>query len=212
MSKTTTLYDILQSELIRSGKNEFMNGDQIVLFDDRFSFMKKIMHYDSDVELIVNEKFFIGQSLNNIEHDKKFKQAFIHRFLDRRINQQTLEIFANRVAYTFLTNEDYINRIYNDLDLYLSSKQTNTQRTVGTNVTDNRSAYSELPQDNVHLDVDSTVMTTAKDNTISRNKQRNDQENSTENNQYRLDDLLKINGLLDRVFDVFDKTCFMQTW
>src|SRR5699024_5058452 len=60
----------------------------------------------------------------------------------------------------------------------------------------------------------------ATDNTISRNKQKNKQETEgetsgkteSENKTYQLDELLKSNGLLEQVYDIFDRKCFLQVW
>lgn len=212
MKVTATLYDFIESELIKQGNNEFVSDGELVLFDDEFSFMKRMMKYDDTVSDIVDERFFIGQKLQDEEADKKFKQGFLNRFLDRQINRQTLEAFATQVVYVFISNEDYLNRLYSDLDQYLLNKQVNTQDDSSTNTTDNRSAFAELPQNNVQLDVDSTKMDYANDNTISRNKQTNKQNSSSESSQYRLDDLLKINGLIELIYDKFDEKCFLQIW
>src|SRR5690606_9684837 len=156
-----------------------------------------------DVSEIVNS-LFGGLSLNDPEYDEHFKKGFLYRFINRNINRQTVESFKLVLLSTFLTSESYINRIYNDVDKYLTqtfitegqNKQINKQETDGSTTTDNRSAYAELPQSNVQLDVDSTIMNRANDNTISRNKQRNNQvtdgetetENMSENKTYRLDE------------------------
>lgn len=213
MSKTATIYDLLESELMKTGMNEYVDENgQLIFFDSEYSIMSKILAYEDDIYQLMTKKFFIGQRLQDEEMDKKFKKAFLHRFLHREINRQTIEAFATQVVYTFLANEDFINRIYSDLDQYLLGKTTSNQDSTNTSTTDNRSAFSQLPQNNVHLDVDSTVMTTANDNTISRNKQATTQNQQNENSQYKLDELYKINGLIDMILDKFDIKCFLQTW
>lgn len=213
MEVTTTLNKIIESELIKKGFNEVVNEkDELVFFDDSYAFTRKILNYDEDVSSIVNELFFLGQQLKNTEHDKHFKKAFLNCFLNREINRQTVEAFSHQVLYTFMINEDYINRLYTDLEKYLANRQVNTQKNDGDSVTDNRSAYAELPQDNVNLDVNDTVMTSAKDNTINRSKQSNNQQSSGQTENYRLDELFKTNGLLEQIFNEFDRKCFLQVW
>src|SRR5699024_4214217 len=60
------------------------------------------------------------------------------------------------------------------------STQDNTQDTnqtvKGNTTTDNRQARSDLPQNRVNLDVNNTLMATANENDISRNKQTNSQD------------------------------------
>lgn len=225
---TVTIYNIIQSELIKKGFNEFVDDQgNLVFFDTDHQFMTKIFSYDKDVAEIVNQ-FFTGLSLKNTEHDKHFKKAFLYRFINRRINRQTVEAFRLELLATFLSNQDYINRIYSDVDLFLTqtarsdqqNKQSNKQKNDGSTTSDNRSAFSELPQNNVQLDVNSTVMSSANDNTISRNKQTNIQEtdgltageSTGENKAYQLDELFKTNGLMERIYNVFDVKCFLQVW
>lgn len=225
---TTRLFNIVQSELIEKGLNEFVDKEgNLLYFEHDYQFMTKILKYDEDVAEIVND-LFSGQTLNNHVFDEHFKKAFLYRFINRRINRQTVEAFKLELLSTFLTNEDYINRVYSDLDKYLSqsnesnsqNNQNGKQTNTGVNTSDNRTAYAELPQNNVQIDVDSTVMESATDNTITRNKQTNTMEtmneaadtSNSESKAYQLDELFKTNGLLEKVYNVFDEKCFMQIW
>lgn len=225
---TTTLYNVIRSELIKEGFNEFVDDEgNLIIFDEETQFMTKILKYDSDVQKIV-EKLFSGVSLTNEENDEHFKKTFFYRFLNREINFQTIESFKFSLLSTFLTNERFINAVYNDLEKYIdqsqinesSNSQTNSQRTDGSTTADNRQAYAQLPQNNVQLDVDSTIMENANDNTISRNKQVNLQENTgetlgqsrNENKSYQLDTLLKTSHIMEDIFNEFDRKCFLQVW
>lgn len=225
---TTTLYNIVRSELIKAGHNEFVDAQgNLIFFDDESQFLSKIHAYDSDVSTIVT-KLFGGQKLADPFTDVAFKMGFINRFANRRINRQTVEAFKMELISTFLTNKRYINSIYSDLEKYMQQQSTtdqtnssrNEQSADSTNTTDNRSAFANLPQNNVQLDVDNTIMTTASDNTVSRNKQQNSQDsldvsegsNSSESKAYRLEELMKSVGLEERIYDEFDRKCFMQTW
>jgi len=225
---TTTLFDYIQSELIKQGFDEFIDSNgNLVLFDEEFQFMTKILNYDEDVEKIVN-RLFNGVSLNQREYDQHFKKSFLYRFLNRQINRQTIESFKVELMATFLMNQQYLNNVYADLDKYITQSQINksshTQHnqheTDGITTSDNRQAYAQLPQNNVQLDVDSTVMDSANDNTISRNKQKNNQTNTgittgetdSENKIYQLDNLLKTNGIMEQILNVFDRKCFLQIW
>ena len=158
---TTTLYNIIRSELIKEGFNEFVNDQgELVLFNEEDQFLTKILKYDDDVKKIVN-KLFTDQSLNDTENDEQFKKTFVMRFLNRQINFQTIDMFRVQLLNTFLTNEVYINTVYKDLEKYINqtqennstSKQENDQLNDGTTTSDNRQAYADLPQNNVQLDV-----------------------------------------------------------
>lgn len=54
---TTTLYEIIESELQRLGLNEFVNNDRIHFNDSKHSFMQKMLYFDDDVKQIVDHMF-----------------------------------------------------------------------------------------------------------------------------------------------------------
>ena len=249
----------MQSELYALGHdNEIIDKEgNLVFFNNDFQVMSKIMSYDSDIETIV-DRLFNNMKLNNIIHDQHFKKTFFFRFINREINRQTVESFMLELTATFLQNQDYINRIYTDMEKYIlgysetnddnkqdsndlktstsnsNSSNTSESTSTGNTTTDNRQARSDLPQSNINLDVNNTVMRSANENDISRNKQNNTQSNSdeqtsineTENKDeseshssgesnsisktYQLDQLFKTNNVLERVMNEFDKKCFMQ--
>lgn len=200
---TTTLYKIIQSELFKQGNNEF-EGDspntsvfplgKFNYYDDDYQFMDKVLKYDDDVESIVNW-LFNGLALQEKEFDTHFKKAFMFRFMNRQINRQTIEAFKMELATNFLVHEDFINRLYMDIDLFLTqtgkdkqdnlsksnqqNKQTNKQTSDGNTTTDNRQAFADLPQSSANLNIDDDTMEHATDNTISKNKQTNHQTNDT---------------------------------
>ena len=225
---TTTLFNVIRSELIKKGLNEFVDDEgNLVLFNEDHQFMTKILSYDEDVSEIV-DKLFSGLSLKDPDHDLHFKKTFIYRFINRRINRQTIESFKLELLSVFMTHQDYINRVYLDMEKYVTqtatsesqNKQTNHQQTDGTTTSDNRSAFADLPQTAVNLDVDNTIMQYPSDNTISRHKQTNRQqtdgtttnESNSENKMYQIDVLLKSNGILENILNIFDVKCFMQVW
>lgn len=225
---TITLYDYIKSDLIQQGFNEFKDKNgKFVFMNEEYQFMTKILSYDDDIKKIIN-KLFTGVSLNNRQNDEHFKKTFLYRFLNRQINFQTVESFRVSLLSTFLMNQQYINTVYDELDQYITQKQlneninnqTNKQLSDGSTTTDNRQAYAQLPQNNVQLDVDSTVMNSANDNTISRNKQINQQENTgettgqseSESKSYQLNELLKSSQIMENIFNEFDRKCFLQVW
>ena len=224
----TTLFDVMRSELIQAGLNEFVDEQgNLIFFNEDHQFMGKIFSYDEQVAKIV-DKLFTGYGLDDPEFDTHFKKGFLFRFLNRRIGRQTVDSFRMSLLSTFLTNQRYINHIYQDLDKYIHQQQDatsmtdqiNNQTNDGTSLTDNRSAFANLPQNNVQLDVDNPIMTTADDNTVSRNKSTNTQETNgrstantnSETRSYQLEQLFKTQGLEGRIYDEFDKKCFNQLW
>ena len=213
MAATTTLYRMIESILYNNGMNEFVDDDgNLIYFDTDKSAMKKILSFDEDIQEIVNDYFFLDLKLFDEESDLHFKKMFLFRFLNREINQQTMEMFSTKVVKTFMENERYLNMIYSDLERHLMNQSENEQTNKSKNTSDNRSAFADLPQNNVQIDVDNTVMESANDNTISRNKQVNEHTATSKSRQYNIDNIFKINGILEKVLDIFDVNCFMQVW
>ena len=230
MTTTVRLFSIYQSELQKRGFNEFIDskGD-LVLFKNDVSFIQKIMNYDEDIQAIT-EWLFCGFKLDNEEFDTLFKQNFIYRFINRRINRETIEAFQIELMNVFMTNRQYLNRVYSNLEQYILNQSeqegSNNQTSNGTSTTnstsqgDNRQAYSELPQNEFNLDLDNSVMTSPNDNTISRDRNQSNQESLNDNNTtgenkgksitYDLDNLIKSSTIIEDIYREFDRKCFSQ--
>lgn len=225
---TISLYDFMQSELIKRGLDEFEDEEgNLLYFKEESQFLSKILAYDDDVKDIINH-LFNGVSLTKREHDEHFKKTFLYRFINRRFNRQTVESFKLELMMTFLTQETFLNQLYENMEKYIHQSQINTQTNQqlteqladGVTTTDNRQAYADLPQNDVQIDVDSTIMNSASDNTISRNKQQNQQQTEglstgtveSENKQFQFDTLFQSSSVMNRVLNLFDEHCFMQTW
>lgn len=212
MIYNTTIYNILQSELIRLGKNEFFNDNQISLFKDEHTFIKKVLSYDDDVKYITNKKFFIGLTLDNEKADDRFKRQFINRFLHFQPCNQTLEIFASNVSYTFLNNIDFLNMYYENIDDFIKGKTITDVKGNETSKSDNRTLQSTLPQHQINLNVDDTELNYGDNNTINRNRTENKRGNTSESSNLNIDTLEKSRKLLEGVFNDFEKNCFMKVY
>ena len=244
--------------MFKKGHKEIFNDKgELIFFDSESQIMGKVMNYDDDVSDIIDD-LFIGYGLKNQAYDHHFKKTFMYRFINREINRQTVESFKLSLMSTFLQQQEYINRVYTDMEKYIlgysetnddnkqdsndlktSTSQSNSSNnsestSTGNTTTGNRQARSDLPQSNINLDVNNTVMSSANENDISRNKQKNSQTNTdeqtssneTENEDqseshssgesnsisrtYQLDQLFKTNNVLERIMNEFDKKCFMQ--
>jgi len=113
MSKhTTTLMEIIQSELINAGFNEFVNEGKLTFDNQEFQFIQKVLRFDEDVKKIVDKTIFKGFKFNDERIDRYFKEAFTTRFLDREIGRQTVEAFASLVLYETIIREDYIFTVF----------------------------------------------------------------------------------------------------
>lgn len=254
MSKhTATINDIISGELLRHGKNEFINNGRLSFDNPKYAFIHKIINYDEDVSDICDDVIFKGFKLTDTISDKKFKRAFVNRFLDREINRQTLEAFAAQVVYVALTHEDYLNIVFSDqIEMYLQnhnvtdSKQLtdlissvledmNAMNNTFDNtdeISSNRQAETTLPQSEVNINVDHDELTFADSNAIEKTKQNNSKysqsdqitDTNTHQNQntsqntdtlvknFDVENIKKIYDLRERIFNHFDRNCFLQIW
>lgn len=214
MKVTTSLMEIYQSELQKLGKNEMYSYDQhqIVAYDDDFVFIKKLLRYDEDIEYITDNKIFLGLTLDNPEHDREFKRLFLNRFMDRQIAFQTMESFASKVGYLFLSYKEFLNTYYNDIDKFLTGTSMTTTKGNENRTSDNRNAFSSLPQTEVNIDVDNTILDYADDNTINREKTQSESDGVSDSKNYNIDDYLKAKSILEEVLNSFDENCFLQVW
>lgn len=221
MSKiTTTPYEIIKSEWLNKGNNEFVNEGRLSFYNRDYNVLPKIINFDKEIEEIVNHMFFYDAKLLNPSSDRLFKKTWIQRFMDREIMYQTVERFAAQNVYVFNTYQTFLNKYYDDLDKYLhgefESDTTGKDSGTGDEKSDTRFLESSLPQNEINLNVDDTQLSYGDTNNLTRQKSESSNESSNESNtmskQYNVDDLLKINNLLEPIYNEFDLYCFLQVW
>lgn len=104
------------------------------------------------------------------------------------------------------------------------SQDTNTNNST----TDNRDATATLPQSEVNINVDNTELSYADTNNIAKSKNNstgkseseqssNSKDNSTsdnkaQSNSYDIELLNKAFDMKEKIFNVFDKKCFLHIW
>jgi len=212
MKTTTTLYEIIHSELINNGQSEFKNKHQLVFYDRDFAFIKRMMDYDDEVKEIVNNMFFQNVKLNNDSSDDMFKKTFVNRFYNREIGFQTVEAFSSQVVFNLLAKYDYINSLYDELEDYIQGKYISEDNETNKELSDNRYLSSDLPQNEINLNVDDTVLNYGNQNSISRTKNEKEGHQDHTNRQYDLENLIMSSTLIEDVFVDFDRKCFLQVW
>lgn len=214
MKITTTLEEIIKSELLNQGHSEYLSKDKerLIFFDDDYQIIKKIMHYDDDVHQIVTERFFIGEGLDDTEKDKDFKKHWLNRFYAKQIAHQTLERFASNVLTVFYNNKHFLNEYYNNLDDYLNSLEQSTGQTTGNRLSDNRLLESDLPQNEINLNVDNTVLNYGNLNRISRDRDKQDGTDESQTTKKNLELLKQSRYLMEEVLNDFERQCFLFVW
>lgn len=217
MSKhTTTLMDILRSELIKRGKNEFINDGRLTFFDDKYAFIEKVAKFDDDVYDIVTKHFFGNRSYPDKTIDRNFKEAFTNRFMDRQIGRQTMEAFQSQVVSLFIQYSEYIYYTFGHLDDFIENKATSETHSdeQSTETSDYRGLEATLPQTEVNLDVTDDDLNYADTNNINKRQDKgNRQANSnSENRTFNPDNLEKVFLMKERIMNKFDQKCFLQIW
>lgn len=217
MSKhTTTLMDILRSELIKRGENEFINDGRLTFFDDKYAFIEKVAKFDDDVYDIVTKHFFGNRSYPDKTIDRNFKEAFTNRFMDRQIGRQTMEAFQTQVVTLFIQYSEYIYYTFGKLDSFIENKQTSETHSdeKSTETSDYRGLEATLPQTEINLDVTDDDLNYADTNNINKRQDKgNRQANSnSENRNFNPDNLEKIFLMKERIMNKFDQKCFLQIW
>lgn len=190
--------------------NELFQNGKIVAFDDNFAFIKKAMKYDEDVHEVVTDFIFLGYEFSTSGIDKKFKKTFVNRFLNKQIEFQTIELFSSTLLSIIFTYEAHIESIYSDMEKYFNAQSESETTNQGTSQSDSRYLASELPQNNINLNVDDTVLNYGNQNNISRNKNKDEGSSKTVSKQYNLESLLKAKTLIDDVFTEIERKCFYK--
>lgn len=210
--KTVTILQILQSELIKKGKNEFFTDGQFVLNGADENFIIKAMKYDKDVELITNKTLFVGYTFPNPDMDKWFKKTFINRFLNSEIAFQTLELFNSRLVSYILIHEMEMVQLYDNFEKMLSNDSTTTTKNDSSDTNDSRALESSLPQNNINLNVDDTVLNFGDRNNINRTKGVRNSNGTSNTKRYNPESFKSLQGLFEQYFVEIDKKCFLQIW
>lgn len=183
MSKhTTTLMEIIQSELQRNGFNEFVNDGKLTFDNQDFAFIQKVLRFDEDVKKIVDNVFFKGFKFNDERIDRYFKEAFTTRFLDREIGRQTVEAFAGLVLYETIIREEYISRVFgNELYKYLENHVDYKGEVIGNTIEDEiqNQINEELQKQTSEENTDTTSNETYKEDTTSKGTNVSDSREAT---------------------------------
>ena len=216
MKTTASLMDIIQTELINKGFNEFVNKvdgiTQITRNDDQFTFIRKVAQYDDDIQAVVDRTFFMNFKFENETTDLFFKRSFVTRFLDRQIGNQTVDLFANHLVSFSILNEAFIDNLVMNFEKYLNGdSSTDTKNT--TNEKDGHNdANITLPQDNVSLDLTKNTADYADTNDIYRAFADTVATGNNHSNGYNADVLDKMAEQWDNLMYRFDKKLFLQIW
>lgn len=216
MKTTASLMDIIQTELINNGLNEFVNKvdgvTQITKNDDKFTFIRKVAQYDGDVQAVVNRTLFMNFKFKNETTDLFFKRSFITRFLDRQIANQTVDLFANHLVSFSILNEAFIDNLVMNFEKYLNGDSSTDTKNTSNEKDGHNDANITLPQDNVSLDLTKNTADYADTNDIYRAFADTVATGNNHSNGYNTDVLDKMAEQWDNLMYRFDRKLFLQIW
>lgn len=206
------LEEVIKSELIKKGQNEFFNNGQLTYYNDQYSFIKRMIHFDKDVQDIVTNKFFGGFTFTDPEMDHWFKRAWLARFSSQSIDFQTIERFAQEVTAITLIHQKETEALYDKFEKMLANTNHSLTENEGTGETQTRDVNSTLPQDRLNLDFNTFSMDYADDNQIGRSQNTDNSTSETTSERYDPSTFKMLMHLWDGYFNEYQDRCFMKIW
>src|SRR5699024_4319226 len=164
--KKMFFYRFINREINRQTVESFM-----------FELMSTFMMNQDHINRVYNdlEKYILQHSTSDTSNKQLSKE------ISQQINQQVatqinehLNSETSTTGNTQNTTDESTGQTSSTSNQ--DTKQDTTQSVNGNTTSDNRQARCDLPQNRVNLDVNNTLMATANENEISRNKQTNDQD------------------------------------
>ena len=164
--KKMFFYRFINREINRQTVESFM-----------FELMSTFMMNQDHINRVYNdlEKYILQHATSDTSNKQLSKE------ISQQINQQVSTQLDERLNSETSTSGNTQNTTDESTGNTSSTsnqdtKQDTTQSVNGNTTSDNRQARSDLPQNRVNLDVNNTLMATANENDISRNKQTNNQD------------------------------------
>lgn len=214
MKTTTTIFEILQSEYVANGFDEFYNAEtnQLIEYGGKDAFINKIYQNDKDVNKLANRYIFGEYNLQSPGCDASFKRMFMLRFLNREIAFQTVDMFRNKLIGLLVANDQYLSLTYDHFEDMFASGNSSDNTQTSQSQYDDRNADVDLPQNNTELSLDDAVVKYASTTHYDRNRNKTSGENKTSQVGYNANVLQLLNNVYTNKLDEFDQKLFLQIW
>ena len=210
MVKTTSrLYDIIYGELERHRVEIYRSNNQIIF--NQANLMRKTLEYkDTFFIKMLQETLFYGTS--NINKRERFEREFLQRFINRVIKYQTVDLFATYLASFVSEYQELINYTYDKYDMLVTGQVETVSNNNSTSTNKANSIYSNLPQNQINMNLDIDTLDYADDNTISKSRATNSGMDRSTSSAYDIDALSKITALKEQIFKDMDNLLFSQIY
>lgn len=207
MKTTTRLYDIIYGELERHRAEIYRSNNQIIF--NQANLMKKTLEYkDPKFIKMLQETLFYGTS--NINQRERFEREFLQRFINRVIKYQTFDLFSTYLASFISEYKELINYTYDKYDMLVTGQVDTVSNNNSTSTNKTNSIYSNLPQNQINMNLDIDTLDYADDNTITKSRGTNSGTDRSTSSAYDIEALSKISSLKEQIFKDMDNLLFSQ--
>ena len=209
MKTTSRLYDIIYGELERHRAEIYRSNNQIIF--NQANLMRKTLEYkDPNFIKMLQETIFYGTS--NINQRQRFEREFLQRFINRVIKFQTVDLFATYLASFVSEYQEIINYTYDKYDMLVTGQVETVSNNNSTSTNKTNSIYSNLPQNQINMNLDIDTLDYADDNTISKSRATNSGTDRSTSSAYDIEALSKISALKEQIFKDMDSLLFSQIY
>lgn len=206
---TSRLYDIICGELDRHKVEIYRNNNQIIF--NQANLMRKTLEYkDPNFIRMLQETLFYGTS--NINQRERFEREFLQRFINRVIKYQTVDLFSTYLASFVSEYQELINYTYDKYDMLVTAQVETVSNNNSTSTNKSNSIYSNLPQNQINMNLDIDSLDYADDNTISKSRATNSGTDRSTSSAYDIEALSKISALKEQIFKDMDNLLFSQIY
>lgn len=206
---TSRLYDVIYAELDRHRVEIYRSNNQIIF--NQNNLMRKTLEYKDPYFIkMLQETLFYGTS--NINQRERFEREFLQRFINRVIKYQTFDLFTTYLASFVSEYQELINYTYDKYDLLVMSQVETVSNNNSTSTNKTNSIYSNLPQNQINMNLDIDTLDYADDNTISKNRATNSATDRSTSSAYDIEALSKISALKEQIFKDMDRLLFSQIY
>lgn len=209
MKTTSRLYDIIYAELERHRAEIYRTNNKIIF--NQANLMRKTLEYKDPYFIkMLQETFFYGTS--NINQRERFEREFLQRFINRVIKYQTVDLFSTYLASFISEYQELINYTYDKYDMLVTGQVETVSNNNSTSTNKSNSIYSNLPQNQINMNLDIDTLDYADDNTISKSRAINSGTDRSTSSAYDIDALSKISALKEQIFKDMDSLLFSQIY
>lgn len=206
---TSRLYDIICGEFDRHRVEIYRSNNQIIF--NQANLMRKTLEYkDPNFIRMLQETLFYGTS--NINQRERFEREFLQRFINRVIKFQTVDLFSIYLASFVSEYQELINYTYDKYDMLVTGQVETVSNNNSTSTNKSNSIYSNLPQNQINMNLDIDTLDYADDNTISKSRATNSVTDRSTSSAYDIDALNKISALKEQIFKDMDSLLFSQLY